>query len=303
MVGADQLGCDVVPGAPARQEKFEFGVAVGVELDALGADPLCAAPFCAGRLGTVGHAAAGGQCGIAQHRGPGPRGHRRDAGVVQVEYGGAGGGQGFDEFALGPGNVLHAAKLAGVGRADAKNNSDVGAHHLREVADVAHARGTHLNHEVTGVGTGLEDGERDPDFAVVGTLRGNGPAFAGQDPGQQVLRGGLAGGAGNADHGQWLAVGRTAGADPADGFGGQCAHREDRVLDDDGGVGSPGAVRDVMLDQCQHCSAFEGRAHEVVAVGRLPRLGHIEGTRCGFPGVGDHGAGDNPRIGGQPAVG
>ena len=135
---------------------------------------------------------------------------------------------------------------------------------------MAYARGAHLDHEVTGVDAGLEDGERDADLAVVGTLRGNCCTLRGENPRQQVLGGGLAGGTGNADHGQRFAVGSAAGTDASDGFRGEGAHREDRVLDHDGGVVDPGVVGDVVLDEGQYGAAFEGGGDEVVAVGRLP---------------------------------
>ena len=57
---------------------------------------------------------------------------------------------------LATGDVLHAAEFAGVGGADAKDHSDVGADHLREVADVADAGGAHLDHEVAGVAPALK---------------------------------------------------------------------------------------------------------------------------------------------------
>ena len=61
----------------------------------------------------------------------------------------------------------------------------------------------------------------------------------GEYSGQQVLRGGLAGGARDADHGERGALGGAAGADPPDGFSCQCAHGQDSVLDDDGGYFVP----------------------------------------------------------------
>ena len=171
-----------------------------------------------------------------------------------------------------------------MGSADPEDHADVGPDHVGEVADVADAGGTHLDHEVAGVDAGLENGERYADLAVVGALRRNGCALRGEDPRQQVLGGGLAGGTGNAHHRQRLAGGGAAGTDPADGFRGEGTHGQHRVPDHDGGVIAAGVVGDVALDERQDGAALEGGGDEVVAVGASPPALPRRGSRVWLPG-------------------
>ncbi len=230
----------------------------------------------------------GGLRGEAEHAGAGPARHCGNAAVIEVDDRGSAFREGLDQFALGNGDVVDSAEFTGMGGADAQDHADPGPDHVREIADVADAGGAHLDHQVAGVEAGLEDGQRYTHLAVVGALGRNGVAFRGEDSGEQVLGGGLAGGSGDADDGEAGALGLAAGPDPADGFGGQCAHGEDSVLDHDGGIRVSGIVVNVTFHQGQDGAAFKGRTDEVVAVSGLAGLRHIEGTRRGLPGIRDH---------------
>ena len=59
------------------------------------------------------------------------------------------------EFALGDGDIVDAAEFSGVGGSDAEDDADLRPDHVREVLDVADARGAHLDDEA-GVEVGLK---------------------------------------------------------------------------------------------------------------------------------------------------
>lgn len=204
--------------------------------------------------------------------GLGAGGHGGDPVVVEIEDDGALGAHGLRELALGGGDVRHAAEAARVRGAHHEDDAHVRAHDVAQVGDVAHVVRAHLHHEVAGLELGPEDGQRHADLAVVGAHGRHGGALGGQQGGQQVLRGGLARRAGDADDG-----GRRVLPDAAHDLAGEGAHGQDRVLHHDRGVlGAVGRLRG-SLGEHGDGTGGQGGVDEVVAVGPLPRLGDVEG--------------------------
>jgi hypothetical protein len=92
-----------------------------------------------------------------------------------------------------------------------QDHSDVRFDHVCQVTDVPDSGGAHLNHEITRIGARPEDGERNSDFAVVGTLRRHGVSLRGQDSGEEVLGGGFSCRAGDSHYRQFAALAGAGG--------------------------------------------------------------------------------------------
>ena len=171
-----------------------------------------------------------------------------------------------------------------MGGAHHEHDADVRAHDVAEVRDVADVVRAHLDHEEARVQLRPEHRERHADLAVVRADRCDGGALGGQQGSEQVLGGGLAGRAGDADDG-----GRGVPPDAAHDLPGERAHREHGVLDDDRRVrGAVGGVRGALGEHGGGAGTQRG-VDEVVAVGALPRLRHVERAL----------GGDLPRVGGD----
>lgn len=224
----------------------------------------------------VGHAQVG-VLGTAEghYRAVRERAHRRHAGVVCVEDGGAARCQPLDQLALGPGDGRARPELAEVSLADVENDGDVGRDQARERGDVSDVAGSHLEDEEPGGRVGAQHGERHAEFVVERADRGGCRRGARQQGRQQVLGAGLALGAGQSDHGQPV-------AQPGHDVGGKCSQRGPGVVDDDGGQRrGPGAEHG-------HRACPAGLADVVVAVDMLAGEGDEEAARLGLSAV-EHG--------------
>ncbi|BBE22460.1 hypothetical protein MN0502_13430 [Arthrobacter sp. MN05-02] len=174
MVQPQERGHDVVRAA-VREDEGEGGVALRRR----------GAVACPDDVGP-------GSCEVVrrgEEDGPGAGAllHGQDALVVGVDDGRPGDRQGLEQLALGLRDVLDAAELAGMGRADAEHDAEVRLHERREVRDVPGLRGAHLDHEVARVPVRLEHGQGDADLSVVGPAGRDGGAVGREDAGEEVL--------------------------------------------------------------------------------------------------------------------
>jgi hypothetical protein len=177
-----------------------------------------------------------------------------------------------------------------VRRPDVEHDADPGRRERGQVADVADVPGAHLQHQVAGGLVGAQDGQRQPDLGVEGSWRGHSGAMPGEDLGQDVLGGGLAGRAGQRDDGDVLDPGQGVPGELAEG-GGDVGHDDGRAADGPGGehAGRPGG---------------EGLGGEVVAVdagsgdGGEHSAGHhlagVAGRRAGHARVRVRDIGEGP---------
>src|SRR5690606_27377576 len=122
--------------------------------------------------------------------------------VVVVEHGQPAGVERAHDLGLGGGDGLPGAELPEVGGTDVEDDGDVRGRDLREVGDVPGAPGTHLHDEVPGLRGDAGDREGNTDLGVVGALGSDGRRIGCEHLAEEVLRGGLARGPGDADDGQ-----------------------------------------------------------------------------------------------------
>ena len=233
-----------------------------------------------GRFGAVGFFRGGGE--IQQlHAGARTFSHGCHANIVGVQDGCSAGSQGLHHFALGTGNVFHAAEFTGVGCSHAQDDADVRLHHGGQVFDVADAGRPHLHDEVAGAVVRTENGQRNTHLSVVGAHGSHRFAFGPKDPGQQVLGGGFTGRTRDSDDRQ-----RRGGPQPADDLRRKGAHGQDNVRHQDCRVHGSGGIRDRAFHQGQDGAALKGGFHEEVAVGVFAGFGDEEGPGRCFPGIG-----------------
>ncbi len=226
---------------------------------------------------------------VARRDGP----HRAHPGVVGVQDGHAIGHQSAHDLGLGLGNALRRAELTQMRHAHLEHDGDVRRNQRRQIGDLAHMVGAHLRHKESGSGVHLERGQRQTNLIVERPHRGHGRADARKQRFQQILGGGLADGAGDADHRERVVL-RAAAFDVVPG---QCTQSRDGVLHHD--LGHAG-VLDLMVHHRGHgtlgtdlgneimsVDAFAGDRHEHRTVDDLPRIGeragsdrrvHIDGT-------------------------
>ena len=177
-------------GAAARGDHPERGPAPVVEADGGGAH--------------VGHPvgrAGGGRAEPADPR-PGAGGHRGHVGVVGVEDRDPVGRQRLDQLALGLGDRVERAELAGVGPADVEHRADPRRGDVAQLGDVADAAGRHLQHQVPGRLVGPQHGQRQAELVVEGADGGDGGAQPVDHLGGEVLGRGLARRPGDPDDGR-----------------------------------------------------------------------------------------------------
>ncbi len=117
-------------------------------------------------------------------------GHER---VVGVEDGRAGRREGADDLGLGIRDGLPGAELPDVRGTDAQDGGDAGTGDSAQGLDVALAARAHLQHEVLRIGPDGAHGDGEADLVVEGGPVGDGGGVSGQDVGEEVLGGGLAG--------------------------------------------------------------------------------------------------------------
>ena len=152
---------------------------------------------------------------------------------------------------------------------------------IRQVLDVAHVVGTHLNDQVAGRLIRTENGQGHAHLAVVGTNRRNGRALRGENGGKEVLGGGLTGRTGNTDNGQ-LAL----SAHLLNGVARQIAHRQHHIGHLDARVGHAPLVEYFTLDQRKGRALLKSHGDEPVTVSDRTGLRHEQGTGLHLAGVG-----------------
>ena len=219
---------------------------------------------------------------IPEHPGRGVLRHRRHLWIIGVQDRQPTGRQRLDQLPLGGGDRLHAAELPQMGAADVEHHPDVRRGHPAQVGDVPHPPGGLLQHQVPSVRAGPQHRVRQPEFVVERPGRGDGvPQPAGQLR-QQVLGGGLAGGAGHPDHRQL--VGQPGPHVPGQrGHGRQrIGHQHRRHL-----VLPPGAHH-------RHRSGGPGGPGEVVPVHPAADERHEQISRTDLAGIELHSTG-HPR--------
>ena len=134
--------------------------------------------------------------------GPRPRRHGGDGRVVGVEHRHPVGRQCLHQLALRLGDRLRRAELAQVRTPDVEHHPDPRLRDVAQRGDVAASASGELQHQVAGAGVGTQCRPGQAQLVVERPGRGDGRAERGEDRGQQVLRRGLAGAAGDADDGE-----------------------------------------------------------------------------------------------------
>ncbi len=193
--------------------------------------------------------------------------HAHDVRVVGVEQREPVRRQGRDQLALGLGDVGGPRSHAlDVRAADVEHQPDQGRRDAGQVRQVALAARAHLQHQVAGAGVGPQHGERQPELVVERAVGGDRRRVPFEHLGQQVLGGGLAHRAGQADHDR---------ADAAEHVPGQQAERDLDVLDHQRGhADGPGGEHGDRAGR-------DGDARVVVPV-------HPSAGRRGEEAAGDH---------------
>ena len=137
-------------------------------------------------------------------------------------------------------------------------------------------RGTHFNHQIPGFSGGVEDGQRNADFAVIGADGRDRGTRGLQNRCQQVLGRRLACGTGDADDPG------TSGAQQLHHMGRQGAHRDHGVVDDDRRVHGAAGIQRFVFGQGQDGAGGEGTVDEVVPVRDLAGFGDEKEPRGTF---------------------
>ena len=157
----------------------------------------------------------------------------------------------------------------------------IGVRNIRQVLDVAHVVGTHLNDQVAGGLIRTENGQGHAHLTVVGADRCNGRALRGENGGKKVLGGGLTGRTGNTDNGQL-----TLSAHLLNGVARQIAHRQHHIGYLDARVGHALLIEYFTLDQSQGRAPLKRHGDEPVTVSDRTGLRHEQGTGLHLAGVG-----------------
>ena len=106
--------------------------------------------------------------------------------------------QGGDDLRLGLCDLLHGSEQLEVHRADARDHAHVGTGDRAQLGDLADAAHAHLADDDLGVLIDPRQRQREADLVVVPALGRDGPRVRAAEGGQDVLRRGLAGRAGDA---------------------------------------------------------------------------------------------------------
>jgi hypothetical protein len=150
-----------------------------------------------------------------------------DALVAVGVDGGARRGEGGEQLALGAGDLVDAAQALQVDGADVDDHAHLGLGDAGQVGDLAAGRHAHLDDGVAVLGPEAEEGEGEAEVVVEVALGPVHPLLAGrrrEHAGHQLLGGGLAVGAGDADDAQ------AAGGERAAVRAGQAAEGGDGVV-------------------------------------------------------------------------
>lgn len=186
--------------------------------------------------------------------------------VVQVQHGGAVGGQPFEYLALRLDDLLRSAELADMGGAGIGDDRHVRAGQLDRVGDLADARGAQFDHCATVLRRQLQQGQRYAEVVVqiaTGSQHRLGIAGLGtQDAGEHLLDRGLAAGArhGRQRAGELAPVQRAQSPQGRTGI----AHQQLRQ----------GRVGDFALHQRSHRALGGNLGEIVVAVETRPTQGN-----------------------------
>ena len=209
------------------------------------------------------------------------RSHAQHALIVSVQSQGTGRLNALSQLTLGALNIVHAAELASVRGTNLQDCAVIRVRNIRQVLNVAHVVGTHLNDQVAGRLIRTENGQGHAHLTVVGTNRRNGRALRSENGGKQVLRRGLTGRTGNADNGQL-----TLSAHLLNGIARQIAHRQHHIGHLDARVGHALLIEYFTLDQRQGRALLKRHGDEPVAVSDRAGLRHEQGTGLHLTGVG-----------------
>ena len=90
----------------------------------------------------------------------------RDVLIVRVQDGCSSGGQGFDQFVLGPRNGAHGFEVLQVNRRHNRDHSDFRLRDLRQRCDLAGVRHAHFDHGYLMVRFQFEKHEGQPEMIV-----------------------------------------------------------------------------------------------------------------------------------------
>ena len=128
------------------------------------------------RAGLLTHAEVG-------HRSNRTRRHAQHALIVSVQSQGAGRLNALSQLTLSTLNIVHAAELASMRGTNLQDCAVIRVRNIRQVLDVAHVVGPHLNDQVAGRLIRTENGQGHAHLTVIGTNRRNGRAFRGENGG------------------------------------------------------------------------------------------------------------------------
>ena len=206
--------------------------------------------------------------------------------LVRRDHGGAVRGQVGDQLRLGGRDRLDRAEQLEVRRADVDDHADVGLGDVRQLGDLAGAAHAHLQHERLGALRCGEQLQRQPDLRVEVAAADERPAMRRQQRGEDVLRRGLAGRAGDRDR---------LGAERAAPCAGERLERGERVVGGEQDAGgrafrvlgvrgrdehAPGACRERLRGEAAAVVRLAGQADEQVARGDVARVDRdASGTR------------------------
>ncbi len=197
--------------------------------------------------------------------------------LVSRHDGGAAVGELVDELRLGGGHVLDGADELKVHRRDVRDHADVRLGDARQLADLPGAAHGHLDHRDFRRALDLEQRERHPDLVVQVRGGGHGAGHRREQRPEDVLCGGLAGAAGDADH---------LDAGPAADGGGQALQRREAVVDDDARRGGRQSRRGTAADDHGRSASRQCLRGVLVAVEALALQPDEEVSRLQVAAVG-----------------
>ena len=208
--------------------------------------------------------------------------HRLDIRVVGVQDNGASGARAPNQLGLGSRNAFETAEATHVSVAHTQLNRNIRGDDIGQVGDVAGARRSHLQDQVTSVLVGQQDGQGQPDLVVKRQLGSHRGPIRAHDLKQQILRGRLTHGPRHRDDVQRTARAQRLHVRPSQG-----TQRLGGILHDDLSHG----LVNLMLDDNRHRSARHGARHKSVTVGALAPPGDVQRARLGLARIRHHTSG------------